>query len=154
MKTTSLNEIKNELEHCTSKELVSLCIRLAKFKKENKELLSYALFEEKFPDEFLNNCKTEMDQQFHEINTTNIYYIKKSIRKILRQVNKHIKFANSKLPETEMLIHLCNNFHSFSIPMHKSPQLMNIYSSQLKRIDAALASLHPDLQYDLLRKLK
>jgi hypothetical protein len=30
---------------------------------------------------------------------------------------------------------------------------MNLYESQLKKIDAALSALHPDLQYDFKKRL-
>jgi len=41
MHPASVKEIKTGLEQLTHKELVAACLRLAKFKKENKELLSY-----------------------------------------------------------------------------------------------------------------
>ena len=154
MKAATINEIKNELEQCTGKELIAYCIRLAKYKKENKELLTYIFFEEKFADSFIENIKKEMDQHFREINHSNIYYTKKSLRKVLRYVNKYIRFANSKLLEAEMLIHFCNNMVDFKIPLLKSIPLMNMYQAQLRKINLTLAALHPDLGYDLARKLK
>ncbi|MDO9156299.1 MAG: hypothetical protein Q7U17_05460, partial [Sediminibacterium sp.] len=45
MKAASVHEIKQALLSNSSKELAELCLRLAKFKKENKELLTYLLFE-------------------------------------------------------------------------------------------------------------
>ena len=45
MKASSINEIKKELEQRSNTELLSFCLRLAKFKKENKELLTFLLFE-------------------------------------------------------------------------------------------------------------
>lgn len=45
MKAASINELKTELKHLETDELVALCLRLAKYKKENKELLDYMLFE-------------------------------------------------------------------------------------------------------------
>ncbi len=154
MKASSLNEIRSELETRTSKELVAYCLRLSKFKKENKELLTYLLFEEKFPEIFLENFKQEMNQMFEEMNKSGVYYIRKSVRKILRYTNKHIRFVNSTQLEAEMLIHFCNNIIAYYIPIHKSTQLMNIYSGQLKKIDTIITSLHPDLQYDLKKQLK
>jgi hypothetical protein len=37
--------------------------------------------------------------------------------------------------------------------MKKSRQLINLFENQLKKIDAALSSLHPDLQYDLRKQI-
>ena len=41
MKAASLKEIKTELDQRSTQELLELCLRLSKFKKENKE--SYSL---------------------------------------------------------------------------------------------------------------
>ena len=45
MKAATVHEIKVELSTLKAAELVDLCLRLTKFKKENKELLTYLLFE-------------------------------------------------------------------------------------------------------------
>ena len=45
MKTATVKEIKDELQHFSKDELLEFCLRMAKFKKENKELLTYLLFE-------------------------------------------------------------------------------------------------------------
>ena len=154
MKANSINDIKKDLEKRDFKELLSYCLRLAKFKKENKELLGFLLFDSDDILSYIENVKQETDELFMEINKSNIYYIKKSIRKILRNVNKHIRFSISKQVEAELLIHFCNCIITNSIPIEKSRQLINLYDTQLKKIDEALSSLHPDLQYDLKKQLK
>ena len=45
MKAVSAVIIKKELHHLSSDKLMELCLRLSRFKKENKELLTYLLFE-------------------------------------------------------------------------------------------------------------
>ena len=45
MKAANIHEIKLELSATKQPRLVQLCLRLARFKKENKELLTYLLFE-------------------------------------------------------------------------------------------------------------
>jgi len=45
MKAATIHEIKQELATIKPAALADLCLRLAKFKKENKELLTYLLFE-------------------------------------------------------------------------------------------------------------
>ncbi len=153
MKAASINEIKKELEFRNHTELLSFCQRLAKFKKENKELLTFLLFEADDISTYIENVKKETRECFNEINNSNIYYIKKSVRKILRNVNKHIRFASSKQAEAEILINFCNSVTDFSIPLHKSKPLLKMYETQLKKIDEALSTLHPDLQYDLKKQL-
>ncbi|HEY5370131.1 MAG TPA: hypothetical protein VIJ75_14205 [Hanamia sp.] len=148
-----LNEIKKDLEKRDVNDLRNYCIRLAKFKKENKELLGFMLFEADNMNIYIENVKLETENSFLKINKHNIYFIKKSIRKILKTVNKHIRFSISKQVEVDLLIHFCNCIISHSIPLDHSIQLKNLYNGQLKKIDQALALLHPDLQYDFKRKL-
>ncbi|HSQ43514.1 MAG TPA: hypothetical protein VLM16_00870, partial [Ginsengibacter sp.] len=133
MNTPSLNELKKELEYKDKTELLSFCMRLVKFKKENKELLAFLLFEESDINTYIENIKEETTEYFGGINSSNIYFIKKGLRKILRLVNKQIKFAGSKQAEAEILIHFCNNILEFSIPLHKSRQLLNMYQTQLNK---------------------
>ena len=45
MKAATVHELKEELKHRSAAQLVELCNRLVRFKKENKELLTYLLFE-------------------------------------------------------------------------------------------------------------
>ena len=153
MKTVSINEIKKDLEKRGSPELLEYCLRLAKFKKENKELLAFLLFDLDNIPAYIENIKQETDEQFMLINKSNIYFIKKSVRKILRNINKHIRFTLSKQVEAELLIHFCNCLIHYSIPIKKSRQLINLYESQLKKIELVLSGLHPDLQYDLRRQI-
>jgi hypothetical protein len=153
MKPASINEIKKALSDRSPAEISEFCLRLAKFKKENKEMLSFILFEEDNVSDFVAAVKKETDEQFLKMNTSNVYFIKKSVRKILRTINKQIRFSMSKQVEAELLIHYCNSFITYSIPIEKSRQLFTLYQNQLKRIEKSLSSLHPDLQYDMQRQL-
>src|SRR5450755_436849 len=140
MKAASIHELKKELEARNPIELLSFCVRLAKFKKENKELLTFLLFEADDITTYIENVKQETTVFFNEINTSNIYYIKKTVRKILRHVNKHIRFSSSKQAEAEMLIHFCKCIINFSIPLHKSKPLLKMYETQIKKIDESLST--------------
>ena len=149
----SLAEIKKELEKQDKKKLLSQCLRLIKFKKENKELLSFLLFESGDIPSFIQKVKDEADSLFEGMNKSNVYFIKKTTRKILRNITKYIRFAESKEIEAELLIYFCNCFDRYAIPVKKSKQLLNIYTSQIKKIESAMDKLHPDLQYDLKKTL-
>ena len=88
MKAASLAQIKKELKLRSSQDIEELCLRLARFKKENKELLTYLLFEADDEQEYISHIKETIDDEFDSITNTNFYYLKKSVRKILKNVKK------------------------------------------------------------------
>jgi hypothetical protein len=154
MKAATINEIKLELHAIAPAKLLELCLRLAKYKKENKELLTYLLFEAHDEAAFIESVKTDINNSFADINQSNLYFAKKSLRKILRTAGKYIRHTGSKQAEVELLLHFCHTLVSSSIPIHKSVVLINLYQFQLKKIAKVIATLHEDLQYDYLKQLK
>jgi hypothetical protein len=154
MKASTITELKQELKDLPASQLTELCLRLARFKKENKELLTYLLFEAQDEPAYIQGVKNEMDEQFANINTSNIYFAKKSIRKILRMANKYIRYSGSKIVETELLIYFCSALNETNIAYQKSTALMNLYHGQIRKINAAIKALHEDLQYDYLKELR
>src|SRR6476646_1446474 len=153
MKPASSNDIKQRLKEIDKKELVEVCLRLARFKKENKELLTYLLFEQDDLANYIKNVKEEIDEGFATINTSNIYFAKKTIRKVLRIANKHIRYTADKSAEADILLHYLTDFRGLSLNWQKSTALVNIYKAQLKKIAAAIASMHEDLQFEYTREL-
>jgi hypothetical protein len=153
MKAATINEIKQELMAIPPVKLLDLCLRLAKYKKENKELLTYLLFDAHDEAGFIESVKTDITNQFAEINHSNLYYVKKSLRKILRTTAKHIRHTGSKQAEVELLLHFCSTLVNSSIPIHKSTVLNNLYQFQIKKIARVIETLHEDLQYDYLKAL-
>jgi hypothetical protein len=99
MKSASVNEIKQELKDLPPSKLAELCVQLARYKKDNKEFLTYLLFEADDLQSYISNAKAEMDESFATINMSNLYYAKKSLRKILRRANKHIRYTVNKSAE-------------------------------------------------------
>jgi hypothetical protein len=153
MKTASISELKQELVNFTQQELCEICLRLAKFKKENKELLTYLLFEENDLQGYIENVKSEIDAQFAGLNTSHLYFAKKTLRKILRIAGKHIRYTGSKQAEAELLIHFCLRLKNAGISFENSPVLVNLYQHQIKKINATIATMHEDLQYDYIKAL-
>ncbi|MEO6731018.1 MAG: hypothetical protein ABIN01_07355 [Ferruginibacter sp.] len=153
MKAASINEIKQELNVISPSKLLEICVRLIKYKKENKELLSYLLFEADNESGYIENVKKEIDNQFSEINQSNLYFVKKSLRKILRTTAKYIRYTGSKQAEVELLLYFCSALSGSAIPIKKSNVLINLYQFQLKKITKVIATLHEDLQYDYLKEL-
>ena len=151
MKASSINELKQELVNTPAPALVDLCLRLARFKKENKELLTYLLFEAHDTSAYIRSIKEEMSLQFAGINKSNVYFVKKTVRKILRTARKYIRYSGLAIVEIEILIYFCELMKELDISMNKNPVLFNIYQNQLRNIRKALTGLHEDLQYDYLK---
>lgn len=148
MKAASVNELKKELGHKTSAELLELCLRLSKFKKENKELLTYLLYEVQDEASYIESVKQEIDEQFEEINTSSYFYIKKSVRKILRMVKKYIRYSKNKETEVELLLYFCRVLRAMKPSIQRNTTLMNILNRQILLVKKIVATLHEDLQYD------
>jgi hypothetical protein len=154
LKTASISEIKQELTNASSKELLELCLRVIKYKKENKELLTFLLFEAHDLPSYIENIKKEMDEQFALINQSTLYLAKKSLRKILKTTNKYIKYTASKEAEVELLIYFCNKIKTSGIRIKKSVALTNLYNNQIKKLKAVIETLHEDLQHDYTREIE
>jgi hypothetical protein len=151
MKAVSISEIKKELTNLDNKALHEICMRLAKYKVENKELLTYLLFEAHDETSYISLIKEEIDQLFAALPTGNVYYIKKSLRKILRVTNRQVKYSGQPATEVELRIYFCSKIVSAAIPLHKSQVLTNLFEQQLKKIESVIAKLPEDLQYDYHR---
>lgn len=153
MKAASIHELKIELSNIPSAQLADLCIRLAKFKKENKELLTYLLFEAFDEHAYIENVKADMVQQLEEVNTSSVYFVKKSLRKIIRTLNKYIRYTGLAETEAKLLLFFCATLKDSGIPIQKNPVIKNMYLNQLKKIAKAIATMHEDLQYEYTREL-
>ena len=148
MKPVTIKKIKDELHYKSSQELIELCLKLSKFKKENKELLSYLLFDAEDEETYINSVNEHITLLFADINTKSFFYIRKSVRKILKLTKKYIRYSKKKETEVEMLLHFCKELKKVSPSISKSPRLLNVYNRQLILIKKAIATLHEDLQYD------
>jgi uncharacterized protein YihD (DUF1040 family) len=154
MKSATIHEIKQELSVAKPAELMELCLRLGRFKKENKELLTYLLFEAHDEQGYVSGIKKEIDEEFAAINLSQLYFAKKSLRKIVRIINKYCRYSGSKQTEVELRIYFCQQLKESGIPIERNAVINNLYLSQLKKINSVLSTLHEDLQYDYQRDVK
>lgn len=154
MKAATVSQIKKELTYRSQEELLDLCLRLSKFKKENKELLTYLLFESIDEGGYIEAVKAEVDGEFDSINTKNFHYIKKSVRKILRNIKKYSRYSLKKETEVELLIYFCSKLKAFKPSISRNPALMNLYQRQINSAKKTLLTLHEDLQYDYRLELE
>jgi len=148
MKAVTVKEISQELLNLSPKELRDLCLRLARFKKENKELLTYLLFEATDEAGYIESVKKEIDLQFGKVNKRSYYFIKKGLRRILLNTRKFIRYSHNKKTEIDLLIYYCTKLKKFNPSVQRNAALRNLYLKQVATIREKLGSLHEDLQYD------
>lgn len=153
MTPASLKDIKQALAGLDQKQLVAACLRLAKFKKDNKELLTYLLFESENETAYVNSVKEMLDEQFAEINLSSLFFVKKSLRKIVRTASRFIRYSDDPSTEPEVLIHVVEKMIELGLDFRKSTALENIYLSLLKKIQKSVAKLHEDLQFDYEKRM-
>ncbi|MGZ3864978.1 MAG: hypothetical protein ACXVC6_12055 [Bacteroidia bacterium] len=155
MNAAGLQEVKKELAELPQKELVELCLSLAKYKKDNKEYLGFLLFEAHDKPAFIREVKTGIDVHFEElVKQPNLYYVKKGLRKQLRLLTKYGKYVGDKALTADMLIYFLRKLKLSGIPYHKNKLIVNLYAQQLKKINALVKSFHEDLQADYKNDLE
>ena len=144
-----LQDIKKELQHLSSLQITDLCLRLARYKKENKELLAYLLFEANDETAFIEKVKGEIGFMFSQLPSQS-YNAAKSSRKILRLIGKYTKFIGSKEAEIEMLLNFCQNYIQYTDRRVSYKPLRLILTRQILKIQVLIGKLHEDLQYDFV----
>lgn len=153
MKSASIKEIKTALDQLAHKELLEACLRLAKFKKENKEVLTYLLFEKDNEPGYISSVKESLNLLFDDVNRSNVYFAKKTLRKIVRIANRYIRYSDDVTTEPELLLFVAEKIPALGFNLKKSAALENIYLSLLKKIKKSVAGLHEDLQYDFQKRI-
>jgi hypothetical protein len=148
LKAVTVKELSHELQNRTPKELRDLCLRLARFKKENKELMTYILFESSDEALYVESVKKEIDLQFEEVNRKSYYFIKKGLRRILLNTRKYIRYSQHKKTEVDLLIYYCQKLKKFSPSIRKNKALISLYERLLETITEKVSLLHEDLRYD------
>ncbi len=148
MKPESISKIKKELLHAPSDKLVEFCLRLAKYKTENKELLNYLIYWDTDSELYVQEVKKVIDEQFGNLNKSSAFLAKKTVRKVLRTTQKYIKFSKEKTIELDLLIYFCRKLKTSGLPLRYGTVLGNIYMRQFDRINKVLGMLHEDLQMD------
>lgn len=128
--------------------LSEVIMRLGRFKKENKELLTYMLLYKNNEERYISEIKESMHVMFTEVNVKAAYITKKNLRKILRTINRYIKYSSEKATEIELLMFFIEEFNGLEINISKNASLQKIQTSVMTRIQKNILLLHEDLQYD------
>jgi len=145
--TYGLQDIKKEIQHLPQEQVAELCLRLGRYKKENKELLAYLLFEADDEHAFVEKVKAEVGFMLSQL-PSHSYLASKSVRKVLRLISKYTKFMASKPAEIELLLNFCNNYLQYINRNTSYKPLRMILVRQVQKINTSIKRLHEDLQFD------
>jgi hypothetical protein len=148
MPTASLFDIKKELKDLTGEELRDLCHRLGRFKVENKALLTYELLYKDNEQAYVELIKEELSDTLASMNTDSYFYMKKTIRKVLKQIRLFSRLSRHKSTEIELLLFFCGELNQLEPSIHHNTMLHNLYARQITAISKKMSVLHEDLQYD------
>lgn len=153
MKPEKLSDLKKELSGLSVHELTDICLRLAKYKKENKELLSYLLFDADNPMKYAEEVKSFLLEDFKTMQK-HYYYSTKSMRKIIRLINRYAKYTGSKEVEMELALWFCKNFLKFADLKTSHKPLQGLLTRQFEKITRLMPKLHEDLQFDYQKEFE
>ena len=148
MKAKSLKELREELVYAEKQDLVDFCLQLARFKLENKELLTYELFYKHNKDLYLSEIEAHIDNEFDGLYDKSYFYLKKGVQKINRHVKKFIRIAKNPEIEVHLLLYFLKKFTAYEPDLLKDKILNNMYHREYKLVTNRIGKLHPDLQYD------
>ena len=148
MKAAGIRELKKELLNKSHKDLIDVCLKLARFKKESKELLTYLLFEASNEEAYRDSIKEEIEERFLELKSGSYYYMKKGVRKILRDTKKFIRYSKNPETDVELLLFFCHQVQKLISRIGRSSVLSGIVEREVISIKKKMSKLHEDLQYD------
>ena len=121
-----------------------------RFKKDNKELLTYLLFLAEDENAYVRLLCDEIDEQF--LCTPNMH--KKTLRKVIRWMDKCLRFSGIKETEVQVRLHFCTSLKNSATPYRRHKVMTNMFVGQLKKIHKALESLHPDVQSEFRAEIE
>lgn len=154
MHSASIDTIKTELKQLPPRQVLELLLRLARFKKENKELLTYILFESANESDYVEQVKKEIAEEMEEIDGLPGYQYKKQFRKIQRKINKPIKYMGNKSATAELYLHMVKMISEKKKTIYLATFLDKTVQQYIVKIEKLLPGIEDDLATDLRKKMK
>jgi len=144
MKPATISQLKKTLDPLPREELLDACLRLARFKVDNKELLTYLFLKADDEAAYVDEVCAEIDESLPHAKSV----LKKTLRKIIRTLDKRIRHSGNKETELQVRIHFCREIVDRKIRFGQCRVSANMYLTQIKKIEKGLGKVHPDLQFD------
>jgi len=153
MKPATVRQIKQELKHKDESELLNICVRLANYKKDNKELLSYLLFESDDEQGYAALIKQEISNMFLDINQNTNYWVKKGLRKIIRYMDRVLRYTKSMETQIDVRLHFCEVMLAEGFSAESALVFGKILEVQFNKVSKVYEKLHEDIKYDFESRL-
>ncbi len=154
MKAATLHQIKKELETTSPQKILSLLLKMIKSKTENKELISYLLFDEDNLSGYIADLKEDLTELLKDIKYIPPYQAKRSLRKALKFITKYVKYTGVKETEAELLIHFCIIMQTQGLASGSNKVANSIYTKQIEKIEKLIPSLHEELRIDYQEEVR
>ena len=149
----SLQEQKKELHQLSKTELEAICLRFARFKKENKELLEFVLFHQGNPQAYADALKKDLEEVFKSLSGAN-YTDAKKLRKITKALNKHAKYMQNPTLEVDLWIWFCLTYCDSMAAKSTAQVIRNFFVKAVLKVEKMQSKLHEDLAFDVAQELE
>lgn len=154
MKVASAQEIRKTLLNMEPREITDVVMRMLRYKKDNKELASYLLYNSSDEQAFVDEITEEINASFAELKYEGAYKYTKQIRKIIRLANKPIRYSGLPSTQVEVLLCILENLKPILSGKHGSNVLSGIYMRQVDIVAKAMDKLHEDIRYDYVKQFE
>ncbi|MFM7709422.1 MAG: hypothetical protein ACKO5C_00765 [Ferruginibacter sp.] len=148
-----VQELRKRTADLQTSELIQLLSRLMRFKRENKELVAYELFVRDQPEVWFSEIRESFNSELETMNTSHPYFMKKTMRKLIRRAKTYARYAGDPAIESELFCGLLEVFNEHHLHVHPSDIVRKIYYDTFTRLEKNISKLHEDLQYDFERRL-
>lgn len=150
MKTNGIAEIKKTIKNISQAELAEICLKLARFKKDNKEYIHFLLYEASDPLSYADDVKESLHDSLKNLNRHPSLKVKE-LRKHLRVLSRHIRYTSSLEVEITLLIWFTEMLVIHAGVRQSNKALYTLFIRQLEKIRKAFPKLHEDLQFDYMQ---
>jgi hypothetical protein len=149
----SLASLKKELSSLERSELINICTRLARHKKENKELLAYLLLDADDPLHYAEKTKPLLDEPF-DVPYHSAWAFAKRLRKTLRLIAKYQRFTGSVRGEVELLIYFLQKFQGNLLHELKYQAIQKIVFRCMQKLEVLIHKVDEDYRSDYTEPLQ
>ena len=143
-----IKNIKEELQQLSHKELLDFSLRILKYKKENKELAYYLLFEKQDEDGYAQKIINILKDELTTINFSRTFFARKGFKRVNRLAAKYLKYSGDTESAIKVYLFLAKEIAAAGKIYRLTSLTGKLVEQHNLRTKKMIASLHEDLQFD------